>query len=162
MRRQNCYATKLNRDERTENETMSHVWVPNVYWSLLSTLEVRSGPGMLVRRPETERGVRSMIWKVAWWYSECATITACSPITCVTGCATKSQLSCIPCVLFSSHQQHWLSVIRCSQLNLHIFACFCKIDHTPSYKGRLFSQWLSQVVMTGAQTSYPLMGEPAL
>ena len=65
-----CYATKLNRDERTENETMLHVWVPNVYWSLLSAYEVRSGLGKLVRRPETERGARSMIWKVAWWYSE--------------------------------------------------------------------------------------------
>ena len=37
-----CYATKLNRDERTENETMLHVVVPKVYWSLLS-LMVRSG-----------------------------------------------------------------------------------------------------------------------
>ena len=36
------------------------------------------------------------------------------------------------------------------------------IDHTQSYKGRLFPQWLSQVVMTGAQTCYPEMGEPAL
>ena len=36
------------------------------------------------------------------------------------------------------------------------------IDHTQSYKGRLFPQWLSQVVTTGARTDYPKMGEPAL
>ena len=36
-----CYATKLNQDERTENETMLHVVVPKVYRSLLS-LKVRS------------------------------------------------------------------------------------------------------------------------
>ena len=42
------------------------------------------------------------------------------------------------------------------------FACFCTIDHAQSYKGRLFPQWFSQVVTTGARTDYPQMGEPAL
>ena len=41
------------------------------------------------------------------------------------------------------------------------FACFCTINHTQSYNGRLFPQWLSQVVMTGARTGYPQMEEPA-
>ena len=45
---------------------------------------------------------------------------------------------------------------------LKLTACFCTIDHTQSYKGRLFPQWLSQVVTTGARTDYPQMGEPAL
>ena len=47
-------------------------------------------------------------------------------------------------------------------LKLTDFCLFCTIDHTQSYKGRLFPQWLSQVVTTGAQTGYPQMGEPAL
>ena len=47
-------------------------------------------------------------------------------------------------------------------LKLTIFACFFTIDHTQSYKGRLFPQWLSQVVTTGDRTGYPQMGEPAL
>ena len=41
--------------------------------------------------------------------------------------------------------------------------CLCfTIDHTQSYKGRLFPQWLSQVVTTGARTGDPQIGEPAL
>ena len=47
-------------------------------------------------------------------------------------------------------------------LKLKTFACFCTIGQTQSYKGSLFPQWLSQVVMSGARTGYPQMGEPAL
>ena len=47
-------------------------------------------------------------------------------------------------------------------LKLTYFVCFCTIDYTQSYRGQLFPQWLSQVVMTGAQTCCPWMGEPAL
>ena len=47
-------------------------------------------------------------------------------------------------------------------LDITEFACFCTINHTQSYKGCLFPQWLSQVVTTGAQTGYPKMGGPAL
>ena len=47
-------------------------------------------------------------------------------------------------------------------LKLTDFCLFCTIDHTQSYKGRLFPQWLSQVVTTGARTGYPQMGQPAL
>ena len=46
-------------------------------------------------------------------------------------------------------------------LTLTNFCLFCTINHTQYYKGRLFPQWLSQVVITGAQTCYPQMGEPA-
>ena len=46
--------------------------------------------------------------------------------------------------------------------DLQTFACFGTIDHTQSYKGRLFPTWLSQVVTTGARTGYPQMGEQAL
>ena len=52
--------------------------------------------------------------------------------------------------------------LRCAHLNLQNFACFCTINHTQSYKGRLFPQWLSQVVMTGAQICYPQKGHLAL
>ena len=47
-------------------------------------------------------------------------------------------------------------------LKLTDFYLFYTINHTQSYKGRLFPQWLSQVVTTGARTAYPRMGEPAL
>ena len=47
-------------------------------------------------------------------------------------------------------------------LKLTDFCLFCTIDHTQSYKGRLFPQWLSQVVMTGARTCYPQFEESAL
>ena len=47
-------------------------------------------------------------------------------------------------------------------LKLTDFCLFFTIDHPQSYKGRLFPQWLSQVVTNGAQTGYPQMGEPAL
>ena len=47
-------------------------------------------------------------------------------------------------------------------LKLTDFCLFFTIDHTQSYKGRLFPQWLSQVVTTGARTGYPQMGEPTL
>ena len=42
--------------------------------------------------------------------------------------------------------------LRFALLNLHTFACFCTINHTQSYKGRLLSQWLSKVAVTGAPT----------
>ena len=40
-------------------------------------------------------------------------------------------------------------------LKLSDFCLFCTIDHTQSYKGRLFPLWLSQVVMTGLETTTP-------
>ena len=46
-------------------------------------------------------------------------------------------------------------------LKLTDICLFCSIDHAQSYKGRLFPQWLSQVVMTRARTGYPQMEEPA-
>ena len=46
--------------------------------------------------------------------------------------------------------------------HLQTFACFCTNNHTQPCKVRLFPQWLSQVIMTGAYIGYPEMGEPAL
>ena len=40
--------------------------------------------------------------------------------------------------------------------------CFCTVDHTQSYEGHIFPQWLLQVVMTGDRTGYPKMREQAL
>ena len=54
---------------------------------------------------------------------------------------SMAQLLLTPCII----------CLRCAYQNLQTFACFCTIDHTQSYKGRLFPQWLSQVVMTRAQ-----------
>ena len=42
------------------------------------------------------------------------------------------------------------------------FYLFCTINHSHFYKGRLFHQCLSQVVMTRAQTCYTQKREPAL
>ena len=47
-------------------------------------------------------------------------------------------------------------------LKLTYFCLFLYHQSYTTYKGHLFPQWLSQVVMTGAQTCYPQMGEPAL
>ena len=47
-------------------------------------------------------------------------------------------------------------------LQLTDFACFCTINHAQSYKGRLFPQWLSQIVMTRGQTCYHQVREPTL
>ena len=68
-------------------------------------------------------------------------------------------LSYISFLGFGSYQHHGYQSGMCPQ-NLQTFACFCTINHTQSYKGRLFALWLSQAVTTGARTCYPQIGEP--
>ena len=50
---------------------------------------------------------------------------------------------------------------KCTHFNLQTFACF-SIDHIPNRtNSRIFPHWLSQVVMTWAQTCYLQIREPA-
>ena len=50
-----------------------------------------------------------------------------------------------------------ITCLRCAHLlvNLQTLLCFCTINPTQSYKGRIFSPWLSQVVITGLEPATP-------